>query len=392
MKHPLRRKRLGWLSALAVLATLVPAGTAFSATKGQLEWTLVNDYAGTTRTWLGYITNPTPGMGANGTFSVVGGSGPFGGTIDGTDPRGPNIEYTFALPVKDTAPLPFTPNDETYEFEGGFAFVSAGHGITAEWENVRIRFVSRTAAELIADGVKPAGGGPGGGGGGTEPFTDVKIFSLDLTQSKIRYHADGSTTISCMVPSVATDGYPISGYNTGAGPDRTPNTFGSFSVRIAPDTAPDAPANPEGECIPDPVKGDKGDTGEKGDTGATGPQGPAGPAGPVGATGPAGPVGPAGPRGKTGPRGPRGKTGPRGRSAATKKSSKPKTRKASLRRVVFSARTKARKVTITRRGSRKVLAKGTVKGRTLTYRSTTRIRGTVVLRSAGRKPVTVRLR
>jgi hypothetical protein len=47
---------------------------------------------------------------------------------------------------------------------------------------------------------------------------------------------------------------------------------------------------------------------------------------------------------------------------------------------------------MTRRGTLKALARGTVSGRTLRYAAARRLTGTVVLRSTARRPVTVTLR
>ncbi|HWT92771.1 MAG TPA: hypothetical protein VN238_07225, partial [Solirubrobacteraceae bacterium] len=58
-------------------------------------------------------------------------------------------------------------------------------------------------------------------------------------------------------------------------------------------------------------------------------------------------------------------------------------RRASLARAAFAG-TKARTVKITLRGSKAVVATGTVKGRTLTYKATKKLTGKVVLRSGGR--------
>ena len=64
---------------------------------------------------------------------------------------------------------------------------------------------------------------------------------------------DGTRILDGIVPSIATADYVFPGYAKGAGPDRTPNTFGGFALRLglAPDTAsgsqgPAGPARPPG--------------------------------------------------------------------------------------------------------------------------------------------------
>jgi hypothetical protein len=398
MPHLRSRHRVGLVALAASCAFAAPAGAA----TGQLEWTMLNDYQpsvaapGTTinRTWLGYLTNPTPGPGsAKGTTSAV--APATGPTITPQSPRGANVwaSWDYAFTGTGSSGTTYTGSD-TFAFEGTVRFVSptnvpgdptSGHGFTVSLENPRIVF-SGGSGQLFASGVKA-----GAPNATPIPYADDQpIFTLDLSAAQIRYLADGSQVITCMAPRIATAGHVFpANYPVDSGPERKPNTFGTLSVRLSPDAGA-APANWAGDCVPGPkgdqgvkgdtgVKGDLGTPGNKGDTGltgATGPIGPVGLSGPVGPVGPAGAAGEAGPRGRTGARGPRG---PRGR-----------TRTVQLSRAPLGARTRA--VTLTRRRTTAALAKGTVRGRTLRYTAARKVTGTVVLRSTGRRPVTVTLR
>jgi hypothetical protein len=96
------------------------------------------------------------------------------------------------------------------------------------------------------------------------PYSAQPVFTLDLTNAAVTLKADGSRTIGPIAPTVAVTGLPFPGnYPAGvAGPDRTPNTFGAFSLNVKPGSQPVA----------------------QGPAGPQGPQGPAGPAGVAGAS------------------------------------------------------------------------------------------------------------
>lgn len=408
-----RRTGLAGLAAIASVAALVPASSAVAAPVGQLDWTLQNSYgpggatANVNRTWLGYVTNSPAPMGANGT--VTPSAGAFGPTVTPASLRGATVFDSFGFALDDTE-TGLASGANTLQFEGTITFASpaapAGHGFTSTIVNPRIELNTTTGTgKLYATGSNA---------GTAYDATTASVFDLNLATATYRTYADGSTVVSCITPSITQAGYAFPGnYAAGAGPERTPNTFGTFAIRLADDAT--APATPNADwansCAPQ--KGDKGDKGDAGTPGtngtdgtdgtngtdgtdgadgvdgkngadgapgAQGPQGPAGANGGIGPVGPAGAQGPAGPagakgatgaRGKTGPRGPRG---PRGRSVV---------RRASLARAAFAG-TKTRTVKITRRGSKTVVATGTVKGRTLTYKATKKLTGKVVLRSGGR--------
>ena len=150
------------------------------------------------------------------------------------------------------------------------------------------------------------------------------------------------------MPSIATADYVFPGYAQGAGPERTPDTFGAMTLRLglAPDTGP----------------------------------GTQGPAGADGATGPAGAAGPAGPPGPPGARGPAGK----------------RVQIATLARAPFKGRATRRGRLTTRKG--KLVARAT-RARPQAHadarpgrHQAARLKGTYLLQVPGRKAVRVRIR
>ena len=60
------------------------------------------------------------------------------------------------------------------------------------------------------------------------------VFDLDLSDAAVTLHPDGSRTLSGIVPSIATADYVFPGYAQGAGPERTPDTFGTMTLRLGP--------------------------------------------------------------------------------------------------------------------------------------------------------------
>lgn len=340
------------LLVAAITATAVLAiGATTASAAGQLRWTLENAFAtgcsgtGLNCTWLGYVTNPTPGSGARGTTTPV--APATGSVVTPTSPRGAGIDYSFGFP-QDGGDETYSGAAQSFEFEGAIQFTSplppAGHGITMTIVDPRVVLAGDGTGELYASGVKAAGVGT------TAPYDETKpVLDLDLSAVDYEFEADGTQTIGGIVPSIHETDYAFpSNYVTGAGPDRTPNTFGSFALVL---NAPDAG------------------------------QGPAGPQGP---TGPAGPQGPAGAQGELGPRG------------------KPGLVRGSLKRSADAARIvrlasapfgngKARKVKLRRNG--KLVARGELLGRRLSLKlvgpgaADRPLAGRYVLRGARRRVV-----
>jgi len=271
MQHLLPKARHGARSiaavALGALALAVIASPA--SADGELRWSFENAYAtgcsatGLHCTWLGYMTNPAPGSGTRGTVSAT--APALGTTVTPASPRGANVFNSFAFPVAaaDVAAR-FTGGIQSFEFEGAINFVSApppnGHGITMTVEDPRVELAGNGTGALFASGVKAAGVGM------TAPYDRTKpVFDLDLTNVVVDTSVDGTQTINGLVPSIDETDYAFpANYATGAGPDRTPNTFGSFSLIL---DRPDGAGGPAGPRGPD---------GAPGPIGASGPQGPAG--------------------------------------------------------------------------------------------------------------------
>src|SRR5688572_19588220 len=105
MAHENRRRRPRTNARTAFVAAVVSLGLAAPAqaadvTSGQLGWTIDNTYessappgnANTNRTWLGYVTNPTPFSGAQGTATPS--DGATGPTVTPSSPRGPGNPNT----------------------------------------------------------------------------------------------------------------------------------------------------------------------------------------------------------------------------------------------------------------------------------------------------------
>lgn len=272
MQHllPKTRRRGARSIAAVALGALALAMTASAASaNGELRWTFENAYAtgcsvtGLHCTWLGYMTNPAPGSGTRGSVSVT--APALGTTVTPTSPRGANVFNSFAFPTAAAdAATRFSGGAQSLEFEGTIEFVSPpppnGHGITMTVEDPRIELAGNGTGALFASGVKAAGVGT------TAPYDRTKpVLDLDLTNVVVETSVDGTQTIDGIVPSIDEADYAFpANYAAGAGPDRTPNTFGSFSLAL---DRPDGVGGPPG------------------------PRGADGAAGPIGATGPLGPTG-----------------------------------------------------------------------------------------------------
>lgn len=257
--------RLLAVAALATGAVALPAAAQAGTVKSaHLDWTQTAIYTGSDplkdHTWLGYVTGP-PFAQANGTVSPI--APATGDTVTPSSPRG--AAYTQSLPAT-SGTYDATDGTGSIELDGGVDFAGTGHGFDITVEKPLIVLDGLTG-KLYASG---KGSTDSGAYDRTAP-----LFDLDLSDASVTLKADGSRLISGIEPSIATAGtaFPAGNYGVGAGPDRDPNTFGTFSLTVKTDG---------------------------GDTGATGPTGAAGAPGRDGASGAAGPAGPAGPAGKDG--------------------------------------------------------------------------------------------
>lgn len=334
------------LSAAAVGTAGIAAAPASAGVT--LDWTTANVAnsaapADTERTWLGYVTNPSTRGGAKGTASPI--APATGSTVTPASARGVDQLATWSLPASAGSYNPAALSGQV-QFRGGVSFVSppfvspteGGHGFTITIENPRIVLNGDGTGALYASGSKPSGGP----GSALIPYDETQpVFTLADARAAINW--DGSQTVTA-VPAVAATNYVFPGqYAAGAGPERTPNTFGSFAITLAADSGP---------------KGDKGDTGAKGDKGDAGAKGDKGDAGKNGTT------------------------------------TTVRIQTSSLAKAPFKGKA-ARKVRVTAKGSKKVVATGTVKGRSLTVtlaKGKKQLKGTFVLRVVGKKAnATVRI-
>jgi hypothetical protein len=298
-------------TALAVLATSIVATGASAATvdSGSLSWTLANTFAvsamdpeldgdpnqpelggqpynaNRNRTWLGHVTSSwfvTP-QSAAGTVTPIGAA--TGPTVTTSSLRGPNELNTFV----------YSGAAGTYDEETGVGTIELEGGVQAgsppERQNFTITLVdpvlelNGNTGRLYAHGVTGTSGltsfddtcvtvhqttGPNACGPTHACFAtpdDCPVMTLDLANATVTRKADGTRVIGPIAPAMARADW-MSGYAVGAGPNRTPNIFGSFSIALKLEA--EAP-----------------------------PVGPAGPAGPTGDAGPAGPAGKDGAEGKT---------------------------------------------------------------------------------------------
>jgi hypothetical protein len=296
----------------AVLAlTLTMAATGMGATSasaatvesGSLDWTLANTFmvsgmftvgspaynptapdtgglvaydATRNRTWLGHVTSnafPSP-QSANGTVTPL--APATGPTVNAASARGPMALNTFK----------FSGASGSYDEETGVGTIALTGGIEAtspaDRQNFRITLVDPVleldgnSGKLYAHGVTGTAGtisyddtcvtvtasGPSTCEAphacATTP-DDCPVMTLDLSQATVSRKADGTRVIGPIAPAMARADW-MGGYAVGAGPERMPNTFGSFSIALDLEAAPLA-------------------------TGPVGPAGVAGPIGPAGAEG-----------------------------------------------------------------------------------------------------------
>lgn len=345
-----RSARNLFLSAAVIGGAAFAAAPAMAAdvTAGSLTWQTQSLYrtpAGrgtpddpTNRTWLGYVTGSPVNdfaFGANGTATPS--DGATGDTVTPESPRTIDDFYAWTFGAPRGSYEPAT-GQGTIEFDGTLTFASpappSGHGFTISVEDPQVVLDGFTGT-LNASGRNADRA--------TGSYTRATpVFNLDLSNATVTLHANGSRTIAGIVPSLATlNAVFPSNYRVGAGPDRLPNTFGSFSLLVK--TAP--------------VAGPKGD---KGDTGAPGPA---------------------------------GRNGTNGKNGTT---TVVRVQTSSLAKAPFKGKT-ARKVRVTAKKSNKTLATGTVKGRTITFTiakgvDKKQLKGTYVLRLVkGKGTATVRI-
>jgi hypothetical protein len=318
LRTPRRRRCAGLIVAASLTVAALPAAaSAATVTGGHLDWsqTAVYDLGAPStqdHTWLGYVTGPGPALAAGTATPIAPATGP---TVTTASTRGD--AYTTAFPAT-AGTYDQNTGSGAIELDGGLSYASSAHGFTITVEH----------PEVVLDGDSGRIFASGQGGGDTPSYDRSQpLFDLDLSNATLTLKPDGSRVLSDIVPSLAVTSHAFpSNYLAGAGPDRTPNTFGSFdlTLRLA---AGDAEA------------------------------GLAGPAGPAGDPGPAGPPGPVGPAAAPGLAGIPGARGPEGKTTTIRSVV------AVLAKAPFRGNG-TRKVTV-RNAKGKLVAGGTVRGRTL---------------------------
>ena len=319
------RKLILALSAAALVAAPATASAAdYKVTGGKLDWTIANYFASgdANRTWLGYATATTGPGAANGFVTAVAPA-----TITGPAGAVTTVDGTSPRLIDSLYTLGFPVNaNGTYSDAGVGAVALTGtlnmavHNIPLTLKDPKITLNGLTGT-VTGEGVNLSG-----------PVDHSKVqFNLDLSKSQVVQRADGSKQITGIVPASTADtvmgGFP-------AGTTR----YGTMSLTLAVE-------------YPAPNSGPQGEKGEPGTT-------------TLGSPGTSGPVGPQGP---VGPRGPAGK------------SAKISTFK--LAKAPFAG-TATRTVRVLQRKTGKVLATGTLKGRTLrvSHLEATKLKGSFVVR------------
>lgn len=209
-------------TSLLVFAALAAPASAFTVGAGELRWTNVNVYAGggcaNNCTFAGFTADArnTPGA-ANGTVTP---EAPATGPAVTTATL-QNTTVTHAFPAKPAGGAydPAT-NSGTLEYDGLLRFKSTKFGFDLAVNDPQI-VLSGTTGKLYASGTRYD----------NQPYDrSTAVFDLDLSNATYS-EAGGSATISGIVPKVAQAGYVFfPNYATGAGPERDPDTFGSFSL------------------------------------------------------------------------------------------------------------------------------------------------------------------
>ncbi len=214
-------------------------GPAPVSTPGNLVWSQINSFESSAppgagnlnRTWLGYVTNSaTPGFPAVGTFTPS--AGAVGDTVTPASARGIGVTYHTTFPMSSSAANAATKTG-VIQYTGLVTYNSPAHGFTIAIQNPRVQFDGTNTAHLFATGLRTAGG-VGGGPSVVEAYDESQpVFTLDLSAATTQANADNTTTIKNVTPSVAATGHVFpTNYPAGAGPDRTPNTFGSFDITV----------------------------------------------------------------------------------------------------------------------------------------------------------------
>lgn len=235
-------------TAIAVLALLPSSALAAPVTvqAGSLDWNQANVYnAAPERTFLGHTTNPglvQQGR-SNGTALTTGGAttiAPDGGAVDGVrpdSPRGTGQSFTFRFPAA----------------SGTFDRAARTLDLTATGTLTYVQYpaLASPPAPIVVSGLRLTLSGTTGavyaatsGPAGAADYPGDALFTLNAAQAQFTPLGGGRYLIGNLVPTLAKAGVfgTAQQYAPGtSGPDRTPNTWGGFSVVVDTERA-EAPA------------------------------------------------------------------------------------------------------------------------------------------------------
>lgn len=240
----MRRTVVVALAALMGLASSTARAAPQPVTGGELRWSQANVYetgapAGTNRTWMGYVTSIGPPF-TNGTVYAT--SPATGQTVTPASPRGAERIYPYSFPVAAGGTYDPDTGSGSIELAGTVTFTSSVHGFTITLSNPKVELTA-SSAQLFASGQgAPRDGDP-------KPYDRSQpVYDVELAGASSQTSPTGRT-LDGMTPAIATPGlvWDAESYPKGAGPERTPNTFGSFALSIrtgGSEQPPPAPAPP----------------------------------------------------------------------------------------------------------------------------------------------------
>jgi hypothetical protein len=248
-------------TVFAAVAFAPAAGAApVTVTSGTADWSQTNVYVGggtNPRTWLGFVTQPGSGRGQSaGTATASNGATvvfPDGSTQSVVTPTSPRYSA-----VTTDAAYP-----DTYAFKYG----SAAGTVDADAKTADITTTGTVSYVQFAGQTNPPEQPPikisnlhvvltptgGQVFAAIENSTKVydpatPLYTLNTSAATFTTGSDGAVTVSGLVPTLAqADVFAANGtYPAGtSGPDRTPNTWGSFSLKLTLKAADPVPTTPE---------------------------------------------------------------------------------------------------------------------------------------------------
>lgn len=230
---------------LLVAGALASPAAASPVNVGQLDWSTVNRYdptlGSTQRTYVGFVADARANPGAaNGTVFPDGPA--TGPTVDASTPLDTAVTHVFPGKAAGSSYDPAT-RSGTLEYDGTLHFKSTKFDFDITVDDPQVVLTGSTG-KLYASGVDGSKAAYGRG---------TSVFDLDLTGATYE-QTDNVVTISGIAPSVTQGGAVFQGnYATGAGPDRNPNTFGTFTMKaeLAPTVTvtPATALDPAGQTV-----------------------------------------------------------------------------------------------------------------------------------------------